>query len=124
MRRPVKPIGKLLLQKAYEAAPGNRGRQSANRNRQPERKKQARVLRKKTSPVRHTDYARPLISPPPACPPREEQPMLSEYEAATLVKQNTAGPAPTRATRVQNRIGTVLVVLSVISAVGLLYTAF
>lgn len=50
--------------------------------------------------------------------------MLSEYEAATLAKQKTADPAPTRAAPARNRIGAVLLALSVLSAVGLLYTAF
>jgi hypothetical protein len=50
--------------------------------------------------------------------------MLTEYEAAMLAKQKSADPAPIQAAPARNRIGAVLLALSVASAVGLLYTAF
>lgn len=50
--------------------------------------------------------------------------MLSEYEAAMLAKQKSADSACDRARPARNRIGAALVALSVLSAVGLLYTAF
>jgi hypothetical protein len=50
--------------------------------------------------------------------------MLTEYEAAMLAKQRSADPAPIQAVSARNRIGAVLLALSVVSAVGLLYTAF
>jgi hypothetical protein len=50
--------------------------------------------------------------------------MLTNYEAATLAKQKTADAARTQATPARNRIGAVLLALSVLSAVGLLYSAF
>jgi hypothetical protein len=50
--------------------------------------------------------------------------MLSEYEAATLVRQKAADPALAQAAPARNRIGAVLLALSVVSAVGLLYSAF
>jgi hypothetical protein len=51
--------------------------------------------------------------------------MLTEYEAALLARQKAADlvPAPQR-TVGQNRIGMVMVALSLMSAVGLLYSAF
>jgi hypothetical protein len=51
--------------------------------------------------------------------------MLTKYEAALLARQNTADlvPAPQR-TAGQNRIGMVMVALSLMSAIGLLYSAF
>jgi len=51
--------------------------------------------------------------------------MLTEYEAAILARQKAADliPAPQR-TAAQNRIGMVMVALSLLSAVGLLYSAF
>ena len=52
--------------------------------------------------------------------------MLTEYEAATLAKQKATGglPALGQVTSARNRIGAVLLALSVVSAVGLLYSAF
>ena len=51
--------------------------------------------------------------------------MLTQYEAAMLARQKAADlvPAPQR-TAAQNRIGMVMVALSLLSAVGLLYSAF
>ena len=51
--------------------------------------------------------------------------MLTEYEAAILARQKAADlvPAPQR-TAAQNHIGMVMVALSLLSAVGLLYSAF
>jgi hypothetical protein len=50
--------------------------------------------------------------------------MLSEYEAAMLTKQKSADSAFAHAAPARNRIVAVLLALSVLSAVGLLYTAF
>jgi hypothetical protein len=52
--------------------------------------------------------------------------MLTEYEAAILAKQKATGgvPALGQLTPARNRIGAVLLALSVLSAVGLLYSAF
>jgi hypothetical protein len=52
--------------------------------------------------------------------------MLSEYEAGMLAKQKATGglPALGQATPARNRIGAALLALSVVAAVGLLYTAF
>ena len=51
--------------------------------------------------------------------------MLTEYEAAILARQNAADLVPAlQRTAGQNRIGMVMVALSLMSAVGLLYSAF
>jgi hypothetical protein len=50
--------------------------------------------------------------------------MLSEYEAAMLAKQKSADSVRNQPRPSRNRIAAVLVALSVLSAVGLLYTAF
>lgn len=50
--------------------------------------------------------------------------MLSEYEAAMLAKQKSADLPLAQATPARNRIGAVLLALSVLSAVGLLHSAF
>jgi hypothetical protein len=52
--------------------------------------------------------------------------MLTEYEAAIVVKQSAVVGEPVQAPAVPayNRIGAVLVVLSLFSAIGLLYAAF
>ena len=50
--------------------------------------------------------------------------MLSEYEAAMLTKQKSADPAPAQAAPALKRLAAVLLALSILSAVGLLYTAF
>jgi hypothetical protein len=54
-----------------------------------------------------------------------EQPMLTEYEAAILARQKAADLVPAlQRTAGQNRVGVVMVALSLLSAVGLLYSAF
>lgn len=51
--------------------------------------------------------------------------MLTEYEAAILARQNAADLVPAlQRTAGQNRIGMVMVALSLMSAAGLLYSAF
>jgi hypothetical protein len=50
--------------------------------------------------------------------------MLTEYEAATLAKQRAADAPLVREPLARNRIGAVLLVLSVLAAAGLLYSAF
>jgi hypothetical protein len=50
--------------------------------------------------------------------------MLSEYEAAVLAREKGLDPARGQAAPGRNRIGAVLLALSVLSAVGLLYSAF
>jgi hypothetical protein len=50
--------------------------------------------------------------------------MLTEYEAAALDKQSASAGAPAQPASADNRIGAVLVVLSLVSAIGLLYAAF
>jgi len=52
--------------------------------------------------------------------------MLTNYEAATLAKQKVTGAklAAGHAIPARNRIGAVLLALSVLSAIGLLYSAF
>jgi hypothetical protein len=50
--------------------------------------------------------------------------MLSEYEASVVAKEKAADPAEGQAAPVRNRIGAMLLALSVLSAIGLLYSAF
>jgi hypothetical protein len=52
--------------------------------------------------------------------------MLTEYEATMLAKQKAPGgqPALGQVSSARNRIGAVLLALSILSAVGLLYSAF
>jgi hypothetical protein len=57
--------------------------------------------------------------------PRQEPAMLTDYEAAILTRQKAADLVPAvQRTVAQDRIGTVMVALSLLAAVGLLYSAF